>query len=362
MTGIATKGSGMAETITVTDGGNTSIQDLGRLRASRIGQLTGGALDQYSAEVATALVGAPRTAPLLELVALGFGAVASTDLLIAITGAPADVRVAGVTRPQWEPFLWPAGRELTIRGIHDGLRVYLAVHGSIRADTLLGSCAPDPVLGFGRHLSAGDSVAVEVDGPPIDHVHFRIPLFRFGVQPPVRTGNWTIDVTDGPDIHEFGATAGRLFDTPFTIGKDSNHIGLRLTAAHPGSPIPQRECRTEVLSRGVPIGAVEVPPGDELLVLHRGRGVTAGYPVLAVVTATGLSQLGQARPGQLVRFRRTAIPDAVRRYREQQSAIDRIRTRVATAFNSLHIPIYTPAISTQPPTELPGSLRHMDVT
>ncbi len=105
MTGIATKGSGMAETITVTDGGNTSIQDLGRLRASRIGQLTGGALDQYSAEVATALVGAPRTAPLLELVALGFGAVASTDLLIAITGAPADVRVAGVTRPQWEPFL-----------------------------------------------------------------------------------------------------------------------------------------------------------------------------------------------------------------------------------------------------------------
>ena len=87
MTGIATKGSGMAETITVTDGGNTSIQDLGRLRASRIGQLTGGALDQYSAEVATALVGAPRTAPLLELVALGFGAVASADLLIAITGA-----------------------------------------------------------------------------------------------------------------------------------------------------------------------------------------------------------------------------------------------------------------------------------
>lgn len=236
MTGIATKGSGMAETITVTDGGNTSIQDLGRLRASRIGQLTGGALDQYSAEVATALVGVPRTAPLLELVALGFGAVASTHLLIAITGAPADVPVAGVTRPQWEPFLWPAGRELTIRGIHDGLRVYLAVHGSIRADTLLGSCAPDPVLGFGRHLSVGDSVAVEVDGPPIDHVHFRIPLFRFGVQPPVRTGNWTIDVTDGPDIHEFGATAGRLFDTPFTIGKDSNHIGLRLTAAHPRQP------------------------------------------------------------------------------------------------------------------------------
>ena len=84
----------------------------------------------------------------------------------------------------------------------------------------------------------------------------------------------------------------------------------------------------------MPIGAVEVPSGDELLVLHRGRGVTAGYPVLAVVTATSLSRLGQARPGQQVRFRRTTIADAVRNYREQQSSIDRLRSRVANAFAS----------------------------
>ncbi|MGY4098936.1 5-oxoprolinase subunit C family protein [Nocardia sp. R16R-3T] len=328
----------MAETITVTTPGITAIQDLGRRRASRIGQLTGGALDQYSAEVANTLVGSARTAPLLELVALDFGAVASTDLLVAVTGAPADVRVDGVGRVQWQPFIWAAGTELTIGGIRDGLRVYLAVHGRISANYLLDSCAPDPVLGFGRQLSAGANIDVEVDGPLLDHPHFRIPLFSFDIARPAFIGSWTIDVTDGPDIAEFGSTATRLFETSFVVGDNSNHIGLRL---NPDGAVPQRGSRTEILSRGVPIGAVEVPAGNELLVLHRGRGVTAGYPVLAVVTATSLSRLGQARPGQRIQFRHISIPDAVRRYRAQQAAIDRLRTRVTRAYRSLRIPLHT---------------------
>lgn len=348
----------MAETITVTTPGITSIQDLGRYRAPRIGQLTGGALDQYSAEIANALVGSARTAALLELVAMDFGAVASTDLLVAVTGAPADVRVAGVRRDQWEPFVWPGGAELTVRGIREGLRVYLAVHGVMSANYLLGSCAPDSVLGFGRQLGAGDDIAVDVDGPMIDHPHIRIPLFRLGARRPAFTGSWTIDATDGPDVDEFGATAERLFDTVFVIGGNSNHIGLRLTPTDPESAVPQRERRTETLSRGVPIGAVEVPAGRELLVLHRGRGVTAGYPVPAVVTAAGLSQLGQARPGQQVRFRRVTVSAAVRYHREQRASIDRLRTRVAAAFDSLRIPLHTTA--TPPSTDGPRSHRHLE--
>ena len=331
----------MAETITVTNPGITSIQDLGRHGASRIGQATGGAADQYSAEVANALVGSARSAPLLELVAMDFGAVVSTDLLVAVTGAPADVRVGGVSRPQWEPFVWTADEELTVSGIRGGLRVYLAIHGSVSTTCLLGSCAPDSVLGFGRQLAADDLIHIDVDGPSINHPHFRLPLFRLGARTAAMTGRWLIDVTDGPDLDDFGPTANRLFDTSFVIGRDSNHIGLRLTPSTRDGPLPRRQRTTEVLSRGVPIGAVEVPSGNELLVLHRGRGVTAGYPVLAVVTATSLSRLGQARPGQQVRFRRTTIPEAVRNYREQQSSIDRLRSRVATAFDNLHIPTHS---------------------
>jgi allophanate hydrolase subunit 2 len=147
--------------------------------------------------------------------------------------------------------------------------------------------------------------------------------------------SWTIDVTDGPDLAEFGDSADRLFRSEFTVSPRSNHIGLRMHG-----DVPRRVATGEVLSRGVPVGAVEVPAGDELLVLHRGRGVTAGYPVLAVVTSTGLSALGQTRPGQSVRFRRRTVTEAVAAYRSQRADIDALRARVHAVFDVLRIPLH----------------------
>jgi allophanate hydrolase subunit 2 len=160
---------------------------------------------------------------------------------------------------------------------------------------------------------------------------FRIPVFRLGAAVPTFGESWTIDVTDGPDLHEFPDE--RLFRHEFTVTPQSNHIGLRMSG-----DVPRRVTEGEVLSRGVPVGAVEVSAGDELLVLHRGRGVTAGYPVLAVVTSTGLSSLGQARPGHSIRFRRRSLPEAVAAYRTQRASINALTERVRTVFTALCIP------------------------
>ncbi len=322
--------------MTVLTPGLSVLQDLGRHGGSRIGQMTGGALDQYSARAANTLVASDPDAPLIELTALDFAAATDTHMLVAVTGAPADVRVDGVAVPQWEPLVLPAGSTLTVTNIRRGLRSYIAVHGSVHADRLQNSCAPDTVLGFGRPFSAGDRIEVDVDGTPIRHPHFDIPLFRLGAIQPEFGDTWTIPVTDGPDIEDFGDTADRLFATEFTIGNASNHIGLRL-APSIDHFLPQRVTTSEMLSRGVPIGAVEVPAGNELLVLHRGRGVTAGYPVLAVVTTIGLDRLGQARPGNTVIFTRVGIAGAVEAHRARQRSLDQLRRRVRTVFEALSI-------------------------
>jgi allophanate hydrolase subunit 2 len=101
-----------------------------------------------------------------------------------------------------------------------------------------------------------------------------------------------------------------------------------------GEP-PVRQTSGEILSRGVPVGAVEVPAGTEVLVLHRGRGVTAGYPVLGVVTGAGLDALAQVRPGDEVRFRHCTLQQAVARTRSRRAASDALARRVATAFDGL---------------------------
>lgn len=322
----------MADTLTIRTAGLVTVQDLGRVGRSRYGLPANGAADQHSARVANVLCGNDDRAPLLEITALDFACVPSGDILVAVTGAPADVTVEGVVRPQWEPLPVRAGETIRVTGINRGLRVYLAVLGSFEAEHLQGSCAPDTILGFGPPLRTGDELALRTACPPIDHPFSRIPLFRLNAPVPPFPTTWTIDVTDGPDRAEFGDTGRRLFDAPFTVTPRSNHIGLRLQGE-----VPRRVTQGEVLSRGVPIGAVEVPAGDELLVLHRGRGVTAGYPVLAVVTATGLSALGQVRPGQTIRFRHRTLDQAVTAHRAQRQAIEALRTRVHTAFETLRI-------------------------
>ncbi|MFG2347729.1 5-oxoprolinase subunit C family protein [Streptomyces phaeochromogenes] len=323
----------MADTLNILRAGMATVQDLGRFGRSRYGLPVNGALDQHSARVANVLCGNDEGAPLLEITALDFSCTPSTDVLVAVTGAPADLTVDGVVRPQWEPLSVRSGETIRISGIRNGIRVYLAVLGSVDAPSLQGSCAPDTILGFGRSLRDGDELGLQRHCPPVDHPEYRIPLFRLRAPVPRLTTPWTIDVTDGPDLAEFGDTADRLFRSEFTVSPQSNHIGLRMAG-----DVPRRVATGEVLSRGVPVGAVEVPAGDELLVLHRGRGVTAGYPVLAVVTATGLSSLGQVGPGQAVRFRRRTVAEAVAAHRSQRNAVQALQNRVRTVFDALRIP------------------------
>ncbi|MGI5459754.1 biotin-dependent carboxyltransferase family protein [Streptomyces sp. CA-249302] len=326
----------MADTLTIRTAGHVTVQDLGRVGRSQHGLPVNGALDQYSARVANVLCGNDERVPLLEITALDFACTPSADILVAVTGAPARLTVNGSARSQWEPVSVRAGETLRVTDIRVGLRVYLAVLGSFDADYLQGSCAPDTVLGFGPALRAGDTLTLRTACPPLDHPYSRIPLFRLRAPAAPFTDGWTIDVTDGPDRAEFGDSASRLYDTPYTVSPQSNHIGLRLRT---DTPLPRRTTGGEVLSRGVPVGAVEVPTGDELLVLHRGRGVTAGYPVLAVVTATGLAALGQVRPGQTVRFRHRTLGQAVAAHRARRTAIDALAVRVRTAFVTLRIPV-----------------------
>ncbi len=234
--------------VQVVEPGLSTVQDLGRADGPRSGQMAGGALDQYSARMANTLVASDPDAALLELVALDFAATTEADLLVAVTGADADVTVDGHPQPQWEPVVWRAGTRLAVRRIRSGLRVYLAVHGTLHPRRLLGSCAPDTVLGFGAPLGADAVLTVAVDCPPVVQPWLDIPFFRLGARPHPYSGRWNVDLTDGPDVGEFGPTAARLVATDYVVGDRSNHIGLRLSRADRG-PLPGREVATEVLSR-----------------------------------------------------------------------------------------------------------------
>lgn len=330
----------MSDHWTVLESRAAVLTDLGRAAVSQ-GICAFGALDQLAARTANALVANPDDAPLIELSMFDLAVHTGGPAVVALTGAEADLSVDGRPAPPRTPVTVPAGSTLAIHGIRHGVRCYLAVHGSFAGQRFLGSCAPDPVLGFGRALAAGDVLTPTIRLPVPSHPHFGIPLMRVDSgRPPARTG--VVDVTDGPDTDEF-ADPRALYAGTFVAEARSDAVGIRLTG-----PAPTRTARGEPRSAGVPIGAIEVTGPQQIIALHRGRGVTAGYAIPAVATRRGLDALAQVRPGDMVTFRHCAPSDAVRQHRHDVARLNALRERARTVLANHGVSPAAPALAPSP--------------
>jgi allophanate hydrolase subunit 2 len=107
-----------------------------------------------------------------------------------------------------------------------------------------------------------------------------------------------VRLTPGPRADWFAGDAlERLCAASYVVSADSNRVGLRLDG-----PRPERVRDDELPSEGMVLGAVQVPPGGQPVVLLADHPPTGGYPVLAVVHPDDLWQCGQLRPGEELRF------------------------------------------------------------
>ncbi|OZC87683.1 hypothetical protein CH272_18810 [Rhodococcus sp. 05-340-1] len=312
----------------------STLQDLGRTGVEQLGIPVSGAADQYSACAANLLVGNNRAATCLEIMGSHFSAVADADLLISITGANATVRVDGLPVSMWQPVCVGRGSVVTVTDVRDGIRLYLAINGDIETDLFLGSAAPDARMGFPQRLRSGDIVRVRTDYESFFHPYSDIPLFDpLVVVPNLRRETWTIDVTDGPEIDAAVDMRELLEDSIYTVGPQSDHVGLRLDG-----PVLHPVGLPEITSHGIPIGAIEIPHSDELIILGRARSLTAGYPIVAIATRVSLSLLGQAGPGRKLQIRWTTTDSAVREYRSQQQDLYTLGRAMASIFGSIGVP------------------------
>jgi 5-oxoprolinase (ATP-hydrolysing) subunit C len=292
-----------------------------------MGLSANGASDAGAATVANLLVGNEPAAPLVEVTASAFSFTALSPLLFAVTGATEALRVEGEAQPLASPLAVGPGESVELAAPRAGVRSYLALNGDLLAPRLLGSVAPDRLLGFGSRLGRGDRIALLSRFDESAHSPGQVLPPWAAAESGVLPEEAIVEVTPGPEIDQFEAARERLDGAVFEVSPNSDAMGLRLE----GEPL-RRRTTAELLSRGVPVGAVEVPPRGPLLALLRGRYVTAGYPVAAVATRTAIDVLAQLRVGQRVRLRLTTTERAIRmlaRRRERLAEIDR---RVRAAF------------------------------
>jgi biotin-dependent carboxylase-like uncharacterized protein len=273
-------------------GSLTTVQDRGRLGLAHLGVPRAGPLDGHAAALANRLVGnCPGTA-LLEVTWGGLEVSTDSGAWVAVTGASVPVHVDGAERGRDRAEWLPAGGRLRLGTPATGVRSYVAVAGGIDVDPVLGSRATDTLAWVGPpRVEDGDTLPVGAPaGPPAPLDTPRPPA-----PGPLRVG-------PGPRADWFAEDAlDRLCAAAYVVAEDSNRVGLRLDGE-----APRRVRDEELPSEGMVLGAVQVPPGGQPVVLLADHPPTGGYPVLAVVHPDDLWQCGQLRPGEPLRFVRDA--------------------------------------------------------
>jgi antagonist of KipI len=73
-----------------------------------------------------------------------------------------------------------------------------------------------------------------------------------------------------------------------------------------------------MLTEGTPLGAIQVPPDGQPIILFVEHQTTGGYPKPANVISADFWRLGQLRPRDEVRFELVAIDRALDLLRDQE--------------------------------------------
>ena len=307
----------MSAIVVMTPGFLTTVQDAGRPGHAAHGVSASGAADPIALRIGNRLVGNDENAAALEITLVGGSFRFESDGVVSLTGADAGAHVGDRALPPWRPALVRSGETLVCSGLRGGARTYVCVRGGLAVPLLFGSASTHLVTGLGGHggraLRAGDRILVgaAIRGEP----------HRRAVDPSIVPGYRAREpfrATGGPQASWFTASElSGFYGTEWTVDEACDRMGIRLAG-----PRLARIAPRELVTEGVPLGAIQVPPSGLPIVIFVEHQTTGGYPKIANVIAADLARLGGLRPRDAIRFEEVSLDAAWSMLRAQQEALD----------------------------------------
>jgi biotin-dependent carboxylase-like uncharacterized protein len=305
--------------LVIEPGTHTTLQDLGRFGLQSLGVPVSGALDPFSLRIANALVGNPGDAGALEVLFNGpLLEVCDDSLRIALSGTEGAIELLGDDGgmiPAWRSVLLRRGRKFRLKRDQSSVCCYLAVAGGFAVEPCLGSVSTytrGKFGGFcGRVLQAADKLpTILSDAPEGEDLWLR--------NSPAWPKPATLRVVLGPQHEYFTPAAVRALEQEtFTVSMNSDRMGMRLD----GSLLAHRDSYN-IVSDGVPTGAIQVPGSGQPILLLNDHQTTGGYPKIATVISADLPIAGRLYPGDNLRFLTVSVEEAEIASREREREID----------------------------------------
>lgn len=317
---------------------STTVQDDGRHGHYAIGMPPSGAMDRYAATLANILVGNDDHAAVLETTYLGPTCEFTDERLVAVTGADVPVLVNDEPVEPWTTLAVGPGDVLSFSMIRAGARGYIAVSGGIAVPEYLGSRSTYTLTGIGgfdgRKLAEGDRLPL---GEPTGGT-----ALGPAVGPAVGTAIPEILRPAYQSVTELRAVVGlcsyrlteaaldSFLSTEWKITKDADRVGYRLRGGtldfvEREQPFGAGSDPANVVDLGYPIGSVQVPGGDEPIVLLNDAVTGGGYATIATVISVDRDRIAQTKTGDLVSFEPIDVDQAIAARQERRDRIERAR-------------------------------------
>ncbi len=288
----------------VESGPFTTVQDEGRYGFQRYGMAPAGAMDEVAYRLGNLILGNEPGAASLEFTLKGPRMELLQDTTLVITGGGCIITVNGKQSYSiYEPLKLKAGDQLDVGWIAEGARGYLSFRGGLDVPLVMQSHSTylrGKIGGFeGNRLKGGETLSTFApQGAP----GRALPENRW----PSYKAPFEIDVIMGPQADFFSEEGIKTFlSETYQISDAADRMGYRLT----GPEITHVD-KADIISDGIPLGAIQVPGHRQPIILMKDRQTTGGYPKIATVASYEIYRLGQAKPGDQVSFNKVSLQEA----------------------------------------------------
>ncbi|HOG17622.1 MAG TPA: biotin-dependent carboxyltransferase family protein [Syntrophales bacterium] len=304
----------------------TTVQDLGRPGYLSMGVPVSGASDPFSLKMGNRLVGNQDGEAGIEILLYGLQLRALAKMIVAVTGADLGAKLNQAPIPLWRTVELEKGDVISFPSFvlpsKKGCRAYLAVAGGIDVPVVLGSkstCLPANFGGFeGRALKKGDVLRIGSSALPLRQLTGRrlkealIPDF---------TDHWEVRTVLGPQDHLFTEESiGRFYSHKWRVSHKVSRFGVRyIGPKFEFKPRPPHQVQRDpkgdpsnIVTQGVPLGAIEVAGGVEPIAISVDGPSTTGFVILANTISADLWKIGQTKPDDFTTFRKVDVDEAYR--------------------------------------------------
>lgn len=304
----------------ITPGLLTTVQDLGRTGYQRMGISPSGAMDRKALKIANILAGNQPGEGALEMTMTGATIEFTEPDVVAVTGGNFTPEINGAPAPMYAAFPVRAGDTLAFGPAKSGCRSYLAFAGGLDVPVVMGSKSTNlkcKIGGFeGRKLKAGDEIPFFAPCSSLENMQKRHAEHHDPSETEV-----TVRVVLGPQSDAFTDAGIETFLTEaWTVTNRSDRMGCTLE----GTPVEYRS-KVDIISDGIPFGAVQIPSGGKPIVMLSDRQTTGGYAKIATVISSDLPLFVQRRPGNKVHFKKISMREAQRISELEEKEIRELR-------------------------------------